>query len=65
MNRNFSEKLAFAFHISFLACSAFGAVYRAIHKGSGNVLAIKTLPAGDKPADLEREIAILKECKRA
>jgi len=42
---------------------AFGSVYRAIHKSTGFVVAVKTLPAGEKPQDIEKEISVLKSCR--
>lgn len=42
---------------------AFGSVYKAVHKDSRFAIAIKILPAGDSPEDIEQEINILKDCK--
>src|SRR4051812_20323831 len=42
---------------------AYGSVYKGIHKSTGYVVAIKTLPAGDTPEDIEKEIGILKKAR--
>ncbi|PRP89785.1 serine/threonine-protein kinase 4 [Planoprotostelium fungivorum] len=42
---------------------AYGSVYRALQKETNYVLAIKQVPAGDKPEDIEKEITVLKRCK--
>ena len=43
-------------------CRAFGVVYKAIHKSTGIILAVKSLPAGDHPEEIRNEIAILQKC---
>jgi hypothetical protein len=42
---------------------AFGAVYKAVNKHSKVIIAIKVLPAGDKPEEVEKEITVLKKCR--
>eukprot|EP01117_Protostelium_nocturnum_P007038 TRINITY_DN2523_c0_g1_i4.p1 TRINITY_DN2523_c0_g1~~TRINITY_DN2523_c0_g1_i4.p1 ORF type:complete len:1020 (+),score=365.09 TRINITY_DN2523_c0_g1_i4:65-3124(+) len=42
---------------------AYGSVFKALQKETGYVLAIKQVPAGDTPEDIEKEIAVLKRCK--
>lgn len=49
--------------VFFFPKSAFGTVYRARHKQTGFVIAIKTLPSGDAPEVIEKEIAILRQCR--
>lgn len=46
----------------FVKNSAFGTVYRAVHKQTRFVIAIKVLPSGDA-TDIEKEIGILRQCR--
>jgi serine/threonine protein kinase len=41
----------------------FGLVYKAYHKQSGNIVAIKVVPISSDIESLKKEIAILRECK--
>jgi serine/threonine kinase 4 len=41
----------------------FGAVYKAYHKESGNIVAIKVVPITSDIDSLRKEIQILKQCK--
>jgi serine/threonine protein kinase len=41
----------------------FGLVYKAYHKLSGNIVAIKVVPISSDIDSLRKEIAILRDCK--
>ena len=43
--------------------SSYGSVYKARHKKSNRIVAIKIIPADSDLNDLMKEISILKECK--
>jgi serine/threonine protein kinase len=42
---------------------SFGQVYKALHKETGNIVAVKVLPVASDIETLKKEIQILKRCK--
>ena len=44
--------------------SAYGAVYKAMHKESGQLLAIKQVPVDADLQDIIKEISIMQQCDR-
>lgn len=44
--------------------SAYGAVYKALHKESGQLLAIKQVPVDADLQDIIKEISIMQQCDR-
>ena len=40
----------------------FGSVYKALHKSSGELVAVKIVPNTGEISSLKKEIIILKEC---
>lgn len=48
---------------SDLASSSFGAVYKAKHRATGELFAIKKVPADNDFSEIVREIDIMKGCK--
>lgn len=42
---------------------SYGLVYKARHKDSGLIVAIKKIPTEGKLSSIKKEIAIMKECK--
>ena len=47
-----------------LSCSAYGAVFKAMHKESGQLLAIKQVPVDSDLQDIIKEISIMQQCDR-
>lgn len=47
-----------------LSFSAYGAVYKALHKESGQLLAIKQVPVDADLQDIIKEISIMQQCDR-
>ena len=47
-----------------LSVSAYGAVYKALHKESGQLLAIKQVPVDADLQDIIKEISIMQQCDR-
>ena len=47
-----------------LCCRAYGAVYKAMHKESGQLLAIKQVPVDSDLQDIIKEISIMQQCDR-
>lgn len=45
-------------------CSAYGAVYKAMHKESSQLLAIKQVPVDADLQDIIKEISIMQQCDR-
>lgn len=45
-------------------CRAYGAVYKAMHKESGQLLAIKQVPVDSDLQDIIKEISIMQQCDR-
>ena len=43
---------------------AYGAVYKAVHKESGQLLAIKQVPVDSDLQDIIKEISIMQQCDR-
>lgn len=43
---------------------AYGAVYKAMHKESGQLLAIKQVPVDSDLQDIIKEISIMQQCDR-
>ena len=41
---------------------SYGSVYKAIHKKSGNIVALKIVPIDGEAESLKREISILRDC---
>lgn len=42
---------------------SYGSVWKALHKNSGTIVAVKIVPTNGEFASIKREIAILRECK--
>ena len=42
---------------------SYGSVYKALHKESGNIVALKIVPIAGEAESLKREISILKNCE--
>jgi serine/threonine protein kinase len=42
---------------------SFGQVFKALHKETGNIVAVKILPVSSEIESLRKEISILKRCK--
>ena len=61
----FSYKIQqqFGINIMFMS-SAYGSVYKAIHKESGEVLAIKQVPVDTDLQEIIKEISIMQQCDR-
>jgi len=47
------------------AFSSYGSVYKALHKESGQVLAIKQVPVDTDLQDIIKEISIMQQCDSA
>ena len=45
-------------------CRAYGAVYKAMHKESSQLLAIKQVPVDADLQDIIKEISIMQQCDR-
>ena len=45
-------------------CSSYGSVYKAIHKESGQVVAIKQVPVESDLQEIIKEISIMQQCDR-
>lgn len=45
-----------------LLCSAYGAVFKAMHKESGQLLAIKQVPVDSDLQEIIKEISIMQQC---
>ena len=43
-------------------CSAYGAVFKAMHKESGQLLAIKQVPVDSDLQEIIKEISIMQQC---
>ena len=53
--------------VNVLWCSlirAYGAVFKAVHKESGQLLAIKQVPVDSDLQDIIKEISIMQQCDR-
>ena len=42
---------------------SYGSVYKALHKQSGNIVALKIVPIAGEAESLKKEISILKACQ--
>ena len=47
-----------------LICRSYGSVYKAIHKESGQVVAIKQVPVESDLQEIIKEISIMQQCDR-
>lgn len=45
-------------------CSSYGSVFKAIHKESGQVVAIKQVPVESDLQEIIKEISIMQQCDR-
>jgi len=45
-----------------VACSTFGIVYKAIHKRTGQIVAIKRVPVKKDLVEIMKEIAFMRQC---
>lgn len=45
-----------------VVCSSYGSVYKALHKESGQVLAIKQVPVDTDLQEIIKEISIMQQC---
>ncbi len=50
--------------IPTLPLRAYGAVFKAVHKESGQLLAIKQVPVDSDLQDIIKEISIMQQCDR-
>ena len=51
-------------HTHTIQFRAYGAVYKAMHKESGQLLAIKQVPVDSDLQDIIKEISIMQQCDR-
>lgn len=49
-------------HNYLFVCSSYGSVYKALHKESGQVLAIKQVPVDTDLQEIIKEISIMQQC---
>ena len=49
--------------LELLGEGSYGSVYKALHKESGNIVALKIVPISGEADSLKREISILKDCE--
>lgn len=58
--------LALVFKMFFFLCafSSYGSVFKAIHKESGQVVAIKQVPVESDLQEIIKEISIMQQCDR-
>ncbi len=49
--------------LEILGEGSFGEVYKALHKETGNIVAVKKIPVSQDHESLKKEIQILKKCK--
>ena len=49
-------------HSMSLCCRSYGSVYKALHKESGQVLAIKQVPVDTDLQEIIKEISIMQQC---
>lgn len=48
--------------MNFFSCRSYGSVYKALHKESGQVLAIKQVPVDTDLQEIIKEISIMQQC---
>lgn len=49
-------------YLALLFCRSYGSVYKALHKESGQVLAIKQVPIDTDLQEIIKEISIMQQC---
>lgn len=47
-----------------VSCRSYGSVFKAIHKESGQVVAIKQVPVESDLQEIIKEISIMQQCDR-
>lgn len=59
-----SNELHVQVNMTDLIQRAYGAVYKAMHKETGQLLAIKQVPVDSDLQDIIKEISIMQQCDR-
>lgn len=60
--RSFNSFSFILIYVRIFLCRSYGSVYKALHKESGQVLAIKQVPVDTDLQEIIKEISIMQQC---